>query len=170
MRCRAEGIGVPGGVPAAPQLQQGHSHAAAILQVSVLVDSNGNGTADWLTTLVSGWDTPNGITWHNGSLYVAEPSKIWRLDNVDDYALAKKVGGRVECVACAASALRATQQATPPSQLRLTLAGPSRRRPPPGAAIHRQARADRGLAADQQQPRLAVHACRAGRPAVHRHR
>lgn len=74
-------------------------------KVWALVDSNGDGTAEQATALLSGWDTPVGIAWGNGSLYVAHweggtstpqgmtggIAVIDRLDDVDSYALEGKV-------------------------------------------------------------------------------
>jgi glucose/arabinose dehydrogenase len=34
--------------------------------------------------IASGLHRPNGVAFHNGSLYVAELSKIWRYDNIED--------------------------------------------------------------------------------------
>ena len=41
--------------------------------------------------LLSGLNDPNGIAWHNGSLYVAEISKITRYDDADAFVIANKV-------------------------------------------------------------------------------
>ena len=59
--------------------------------MSALGDVDGDGKADWLTPVLEGWATPNGIAWHNGSLFVATISSIYRLDDIDSYALANKV-------------------------------------------------------------------------------
>jgi glucose/arabinose dehydrogenase len=42
----------------------------------------GNGT-NTVKVIASGLHRPNGVTYHNGSLYVAELSKIWRYDNIE---------------------------------------------------------------------------------------
>lgn len=77
------------------------------LQVYALVDSNGDGTADRTLTVLKGLDTPVGITWLNGSLYVAQFTSgskgangkftgghavIKRYDKIDDCVLQNKVG------------------------------------------------------------------------------
>jgi glucose/arabinose dehydrogenase len=42
----------------------------------------GNGT-NTVKVIASGLHRPNGVAYHNGSLYVAELSKIWRYDNIE---------------------------------------------------------------------------------------
>lgn len=39
------------------------------------LDSDGDGVAEATVTLLSGGNAPNGIAWHNGSLYVAEMNR-----------------------------------------------------------------------------------------------
>lgn len=51
--------------------------------VYALVDSDGDGQAETKHTLISGMNTPNGVAFHNGALYVAQIDKIWRLDNIE---------------------------------------------------------------------------------------
>ena len=41
--------------------------------------------------LLSGLNDPNGVAWHNGSLYVAEINKITRYDDADASVIANKV-------------------------------------------------------------------------------
>jgi glucose/arabinose dehydrogenase len=53
-------------------------------KVYALRDNNNDGKADEKFILLSGLHMPNGVAFHNGSLYVAEVSKIWRLDNIED--------------------------------------------------------------------------------------
>jgi len=52
-------------------------------KVFALVDEDNDGTADKRYTIVSGMASPNGVAFHNGSLYIAEISKVWRLDNIE---------------------------------------------------------------------------------------
>jgi hypothetical protein len=60
---------------------------------------NSNGTVDYVHPLVAaGINTPNGIALRGNSLFVAsyedsgnQKGLIWRLDNVHEYALQKKV-------------------------------------------------------------------------------
>lgn len=47
--------------------------------------------ADLTLPLLSGLNQPNGVAWHNGSLYVAEVSRITRYDDVDASVMANKV-------------------------------------------------------------------------------
>jgi hypothetical protein len=83
--------------------------ALARAQVWSLVDVDGDGRADHASALLSGLDSPVGIAWHGGALYVAHwvdgtPGKdgemqggspqIMRLPGVDAYAVAEQVGGR----------------------------------------------------------------------------
>lgn len=53
-------------------------------KVYALVDKNNDGRADEKYTIASDLHMPNGVAFHNGSLYVAEVSKIWRFDNIED--------------------------------------------------------------------------------------
>ena len=55
-----------------------------------LLDSRSTGTSERTVILLSGQNDPNGIAWHNGSLYVAEINKITRYDNADSYVVANK--------------------------------------------------------------------------------
>jgi glucose/arabinose dehydrogenase len=48
-----------------------------------LVDQNKDGTADRVYTLAKGLDQPNGVAFLNGSLYVAEISRILRFDGIE---------------------------------------------------------------------------------------
>src|SRR5204862_2750035 len=41
------------------------------------------GIADKVYTVAKGLNTPNGVAFHNGSLYIAEISTIIRLDNIE---------------------------------------------------------------------------------------
>ncbi|HKI86363.1 MAG TPA: sorbosone dehydrogenase family protein [Thermoanaerobaculia bacterium] len=54
-------------------------------KVFALVDSNDDHKADKVYTIASGLDMPNGVAWHRGSLYVAEVSRVWRYDDIDDH-------------------------------------------------------------------------------------
>ena len=51
-------------------------------RVYALVDENGDGKKVEVLTVASNLDTPNGVAYHNGSLYVAEISRILRYDNI----------------------------------------------------------------------------------------
>jgi glucose/arabinose dehydrogenase len=52
-------------------------------KVYALVDRNGDGRADEVHTIASGLNTPNGVAWKDGALYVAEISRILRFDGID---------------------------------------------------------------------------------------
>jgi glucose/arabinose dehydrogenase len=51
--------------------------------VYALVDEDNDGVAEKKYTVASGLNSPNGVAFHNGSLYIAEISKIWRIDNIE---------------------------------------------------------------------------------------
>lgn len=51
--------------------------------VYALVDADKDGVAEKKYTIVSDLSTPNGVAFHNGSLYIAQVSKIWRIDNIE---------------------------------------------------------------------------------------
>lgn len=53
-------------------------------KVFALVDEDNNGTADKKYTIASGMEMPNGVAFRNGALYVAEVSKVWRFDNIEE--------------------------------------------------------------------------------------
>lgn len=52
-------------------------------KVYAVVDRNGDMTADEVITLVKGQRMPNGVAFRNGSLYVAEVSRVLRYDNIE---------------------------------------------------------------------------------------
>jgi glucose/arabinose dehydrogenase len=51
--------------------------------VYALRDTNGDYVADERYTLATGLNMPNGVAFRNGSLYIAEISRITRLDNIE---------------------------------------------------------------------------------------
>ena len=51
--------------------------------VWALVDENNDGAADRLYQVAKGLDMPNGVAFRNGSLYVAEATRILRYDNIE---------------------------------------------------------------------------------------
>lgn len=52
--------------------------------VYAIVDSNQDGIADKVYTIASGLNMPNGVAFRNGSLYVAEISRILRYDDIEN--------------------------------------------------------------------------------------
>ncbi|MBI1921712.1 MAG: sorbosone dehydrogenase family protein [Geobacter sp.] len=52
-------------------------------KVYALVDTNRDGRADRVFTIASGLNQPNGVAFRNGSLYVAEISRVIRFDNIE---------------------------------------------------------------------------------------
>jgi glucose/arabinose dehydrogenase len=51
--------------------------------VYALVDADKDGVAEKKYKVASGLNAPNGVAFHNGSLYIAELSKIWKIDNIE---------------------------------------------------------------------------------------
>lgn len=52
-------------------------------KVYAVVDNNNDFRADSVYTIIEGLRLPNGVAYKDGSLFVAEVSKIWRFDNID---------------------------------------------------------------------------------------
>lgn len=53
-----------------------------------LIDSNGDGFAEDLVLVFDNMIVSNGVAWHEGSLYISERSKLWRLGDVDAFVYA----------------------------------------------------------------------------------
>lgn len=53
-------------------------------RVYALVDREGDGRADQVFTVARGLTQPNGVAWRDGSLYVAEISRVLRFDGIDE--------------------------------------------------------------------------------------
>jgi glucose/arabinose dehydrogenase len=53
-------------------------------KVYAVVDENRDGIADNVYTIASGLDMPNGVAFRNGSLFVAEASRILRFDDIEN--------------------------------------------------------------------------------------
>ena len=51
--------------------------------VYAIVDRNHRGHADEVITIAHGLNEPNGVAFHDRSLYVAEIDRIWRYDNIE---------------------------------------------------------------------------------------
>ena len=54
-------------------------------KVYALVDRDRDGRAEQVFTIASGLNSPNGVAWRDGSLYVAEISRVLRFDRIDDH-------------------------------------------------------------------------------------
>ncbi|PWL32085.1 PQQ-dependent sugar dehydrogenase [uncultured Roseivirga sp.] len=50
--------------------------------VYALTDTNGDMVADKVDTILTGWNSPNGIAYRNGNLYVAEINRIHRFPSI----------------------------------------------------------------------------------------
>jgi glucose/arabinose dehydrogenase len=53
-------------------------------RVYAVIDTNKDYKADNVITIADGLNSPNGVAFRNGSLYIAEISKVWRYDNIED--------------------------------------------------------------------------------------
>lgn len=51
--------------------------------VYALVDADNDGVAEKKYTIAKDLNMPNGVAFHNGSLYIAELNKIWRIDDIE---------------------------------------------------------------------------------------
>jgi glucose/arabinose dehydrogenase len=80
--------------------------SSALPQVYVAVDTDSDGRADAARTFATGLDHPNGVVWHNGSLFVMTNTRLLRFDDADSYALSGRVSP-----ACAGKLLLPAQQA-----------------------------------------------------------
>lgn len=52
-------------------------------KVYAVIDGNGDGKADEVITIARGLKMPNGVAFRDGSLYVAEVSRVLRFDNIE---------------------------------------------------------------------------------------
>jgi glucose/arabinose dehydrogenase len=52
-------------------------------KVYALVDRDHDGRAEEVHTIASGLNSPNGVAWRDGALYVAEISRVLRFDGID---------------------------------------------------------------------------------------
>jgi glucose/arabinose dehydrogenase len=52
-------------------------------KVIALVDADGDGIAEKRNVIAKDMNTPNGVAFYKGALYIAEMDKIWRLDNIE---------------------------------------------------------------------------------------
>jgi glucose/arabinose dehydrogenase len=66
----------PKGVVFASNRKEGDS-------VYAVVDSNGDRKADAVKVVASGLDTPNGIAYRDGTLFIAEVGRLLRIDGID---------------------------------------------------------------------------------------
>lgn len=52
--------------------------------VYALADTDNDGFAETKYTIAKDMNMPNGVAFRNGSLYIAEVDKVWRIDNIED--------------------------------------------------------------------------------------
>lgn len=74
-------------VPGARSLTQGPAGIVFVGtrsegKVYAVVDKNGDGKADEVITIASGLDSPNGVAYRGGALYVAEIGRVIRFDGI----------------------------------------------------------------------------------------
>lgn len=55
------------------------------------MDTDSDGRADTARTFTTGLDHPNGVVWHDGSLFVMTATHLVRYDDVDRLALSGQV-------------------------------------------------------------------------------
>lgn len=53
-------------------------------KVHAVIDEDGDFKADRVIEIANGLTLPSGLTWHDGDLYVAAVSTIYRFENIDD--------------------------------------------------------------------------------------
>jgi glucose/arabinose dehydrogenase len=53
-------------------------------KIYAVIDRNGDHVADEVITIASGLQMPNGVAFRDGSLYVAEVSRVLRYDNIEE--------------------------------------------------------------------------------------
>src|SRR4051812_7732222 len=53
-------------------------------RVTVLEDTDGDGRFDRSSVFAEDLDSPRGLAWHDGALFVASPNGLWRLRDADD--------------------------------------------------------------------------------------
>jgi len=79
-----------GNVPGARSMVRGPKGTIFVGTVSqdgkvyAIVDTNKDNKADRVITILDKRFIPNGVAFKDGSLYVAEVDKLWRLDNIED--------------------------------------------------------------------------------------
>jgi glucose/arabinose dehydrogenase len=61
--------------------------------VYAVVDANKDGRADNVLTIATGLNTPNGVAFRDGSLYVAEINRVLRFDKILDVVRSKGTAG-----------------------------------------------------------------------------
>lgn len=54
-------------------------------KVYALIDTDTDYKADEVKVIASGMNSPNGVAWHDGDLYVAEISRVSKFVNIDDH-------------------------------------------------------------------------------------
>lgn len=59
-------------------------------KVYAVVDTNKDGKADKVLTVVSGLEQPNGVAFHDGSLYVAEIRRVIRFDQIEEWVQGRR--------------------------------------------------------------------------------
>lgn len=53
--------------------------------VHAVIDNNNDHVADTVITVLTGLNSPNGVAWRDGSLYVGEINRVMRYDDIDHH-------------------------------------------------------------------------------------
>ena len=64
-------------------------------KVYAVTDTNGDGTADHVYTIASGLDTPNGIAYKDGTLFIAEVGRLLRIDGGRQHLVGSGLHGQL---------------------------------------------------------------------------
>ena len=49
-----------------------------------LRDEDGDGFAEFRREIWNGFNTPNGLVFHDGTLWIVDEDRVWRIDNVEE--------------------------------------------------------------------------------------
>lgn len=52
--------------------------------VYALRDEDGDGFAEFRREIWNGFNTPNGLAFHDGTLWIVDEDRVWRIDNVEE--------------------------------------------------------------------------------------
>ena len=55
--------------------------------VYAIVDDDQDGKANQIIPISNNFNTPNGVDFHNGTLYISDEDRVFKIDNVEDNLL-----------------------------------------------------------------------------------